>query len=87
MFDHTGNRITGESKPEIMATLNTEYGTGKNKADGFAKFGRKTKNIEQEIALAVAAEMREKERQIDAQKQERCFDTTNRLNYVKKDMT
>lgn len=49
-----------------MATMNHEYGTGKNKADGFAKAGRKTNKIEQEIAMAVAAEMREKERQFNA---------------------
>ena len=66
VFDHTGNRITGESRPEIMATMNHEYGTGKNKADGFAKAGRKTNNIEHEIAMAVAAEMREKERLFNA---------------------
>jgi len=65
IFDVTSDRITGESRPEIMATFNQEYGTGKNKADNFARMGRKTTNVEQEIAMKVAAEMKEKERQID----------------------
>lgn len=87
VFDVTSDRITGESRPEIMATFNQEYGTGKNKADNFPKMGRKTANIEQEIAQAVAAEMREKERQFEAQKEQRYFDTTNRATYDKKDLS
>jgi hypothetical protein len=87
VFDVTSDRITGESRPEIMATFNQEYGTGKNKADNFPKMGRKTANIEQEIAQAVAAEMREKERQFEAQKEQRYFDTTNRVTYDKKDLS
>lgn len=48
--------------------------------------GRKTAISEQEIAMAVAAEMREKERQFDAQKEQRFFETTNKATYDKKDL-
>ena len=49
MFDDTSVRIYGEAKPEIMTTNNTEYGVGRNKADGIAKVGRKTQNMEAAI--------------------------------------
>jgi predicted neutral ceramidase superfamily lipid hydrolase len=49
-----------------MSTNNHVYGTGRNKADYFPTMGRKTKNVEDEIAKKVAEEMRERERQIDA---------------------
>ena len=65
-FDNTSNRIYGESKPEIMSTHNHDYGTGKNKADTFPVMGRKTKNVEHEIALQVAQEMRERDQRIEA---------------------
>lgn len=42
MFDNTANRIYGESNQQLFTTNNTEYGTGKNKADGVARAGRKT---------------------------------------------
>ena len=61
VFDNTANRVYGESRPEIMTTNNLEYGTGKNSAAGIATIGRKTKNIEMEIARKVAEEMAEKE--------------------------
>lgn len=48
-FDNTSVRIYGEAKPEIMTTNNTEYGVGRNKADGIAKVGRKTTIMEKEI--------------------------------------
>lgn len=40
-FDNTANRIYGESRPEIMNTNNTEYGTGKNSTAAVARIGRK----------------------------------------------
>lgn len=49
--------------------------------------GRKTANVEQEIAMKVAAEMREKERQFEAQKEQRYFETTTGVTYDKKDLT
>jgi len=86
-FDNTYNRINGEPKPEIMTTNNHTYGTGKNKAESFPTMGKKTKIVEQEIARKVAEEMREKERQIDAQKEVRYFDTTHRGTFEPKDLT
>ena len=50
-FDDTAVRIYGEAKPEIMTTNNTEYGVARNKADGIAKVGRKTQNMEAAIEL------------------------------------
>jgi len=50
VFDNTANRIYGESRPEIMTTNNTEYGTAKNSTDGIARMGRKTDIMEREIA-------------------------------------
>ena len=60
VFDNTSNRIYGESKPEIMTTNNTEYGTAKNSTAGIARIGKKTDIMEREIALAVAKEMQER---------------------------
>ena len=48
-FDNTNQRIYGESNQQLMTTNNTEYGTGRNAADGVARIGRKTKRMEQEI--------------------------------------
>lgn len=87
VFDNTANRVYGESKQEIMSTNNTEYGTGKNKADTLATMGRKTKNIEYEIAMKVAEEMREKARREDEERQRRFFETTSGVTYEKKDLT
>ena len=52
-FDNTINRIYGESNQQLMTTNNTEYGTGKNKADGVAKIGRKNAKMEREIERQV----------------------------------
>jgi len=41
MFDNTQDRIYGEQNQQIMNTNNTEYGTGRSKADGVARIGRK----------------------------------------------
>ena len=60
VFDNTSNRIYGESKPEIMTTNNTEYGTAKSSTAGIARIGRKNDMMEREIAQAVAQEMKEK---------------------------
>ena len=57
-FDNTQARIYGESNQQIMNTNNTEYGTGKNKADGIARVGRKNQMMEREIERQVAEEMR-----------------------------
>ena len=57
VFDNTANRIYGESKPEIMTTNNTEYGTGKHSTAGIARAGKKNQMVEREIANAVAKEM------------------------------
>jgi len=57
VFDNTSNRIYGESKPEIMTTNNTEYGTAKSSTAGIARIGRKTDLMEREIAHQVAREM------------------------------
>lgn len=40
-----------------MKTNNTEYGTGKNKADLVTRVGRKTDLMEREIQRQVAQEM------------------------------
>ena len=53
MFDNTNNRIYGESNQQIMNTNNTEYGTGKSKADGIARIGRKNAQFEREIERQV----------------------------------
>ena len=52
-FDHTGNRIYGEPKPEIMTTNNTEYGTGKSSTAGITRVGRKNQMMEREIERQV----------------------------------
>jgi hypothetical protein len=49
--------------------------------------GRKTKNIEQEIAIKVAEEMRERERKAEALREQRFFETTSGSTYDKKDLT
>ena len=49
MFDNTQDRIYGEQQQQIMTTNNTEYGTGRAKADGVARVGRKTQQMEREI--------------------------------------
>lgn len=49
--------------------------------------GRKTKIIEQEIAMKVAEEMRERERLAEVKRQERFFDTTNGSTFTKQDLT
>jgi len=87
VFDNTSNRVYGESRPEIMATNNLEYGTGKNSADGIATIGRKTKNIEKEIAMKVAQEMAEKEARFEAKQKERYFDTTNGDTHTTQDLS
>lgn len=57
-FDITNQRIYGESNQQLMTTNNTEYGTGKNKADGVARIGRKNQRMEREIERQVMEEMR-----------------------------
>jgi hypothetical protein len=68
-------------------SFNQQYGTGKNKADSFATMGKKTRNIEQEIAMKVAEERRERERQAAALREQRFFETTTGTTYDKKDLT
>ena len=87
MFDNTNNRIYGESNQQLFGTNNTEYGTGKSKADGIARVGRKNQQMEREIERQVMQEMRERQQAIDARQEERYFDTTNRENLVAMDMT
>lgn len=87
VFDNTSDRVCGESRPEIMVSYNSQYGTGKNKAESFPTMGRKTKNIEQEIAIKVAEEMRERERKAEALREQRFFETTSGSTYDKKDLT
>ena len=87
MFDNTANRIYGESNQQLFNTNNTEYGTGKSKADGIARVGRKNQMMEREIERQVMQEMRERQQAIDARNEERYFDTTNRENLVAQDMT
>ena len=87
VFDNTANRIYGESKPEIMTTNNTEYGTAKHSTAGITRIGRKTDMMEREIAHAVAREMQERRDAIEAKKQERYFDTTNGENLTPQDLT
>ena len=76
-FDNTANRIYGESRPEIMTTNNTEYGTGKSSTAGIARIGRKNDMLEREIANSVAREMQEKRDALARKQNERYFDTTN----------
>ena len=59
-FDNTQNRIYGEQNQQLMTTNNTEYGTGKNTADGIARAGRKGNMMEREIERQVMAEMAER---------------------------
>lgn len=87
MFDNTNNRIYGESNQQIMNTNNTEYGTGKSKADGIARIGRKTAMQDREIERQVMEEMRERQKNIDDRQNDRYFDTTNRENLTAQDMT
>ena len=87
VFDNTANRIYGESKPEIMTTNNTEYGTAKHSTAGITRIGRKTDMMEREIANAVAKEMQERRDAIARKQQERYFDTTNAENLTPQDMT
>ena len=84
-FDNTTNRIYGESNQQLMTTNNTEYGTGKNKADGVAKIGRKNAKMEREIERQVMQEMRDRQAAIDARDQDRYFDTTNAENHYEMD--
>ena len=70
-----------------MTTNNTEYGTGRNAADGIARAGRKTQRMEREIERQVAEEMRQKKAALEAREQERYFDTTNAENFDTKDLT
>ena len=86
-FDNTNVRIYGEAKPEIMTTNNTEYGVGRNKADGIAKVGRKTTIMEKEIEAQVALEMQAKREEEARRNAERYFDTTGRETYTQQDMT
>jgi len=65
-FDNTSNRIYGESRPELMTTNNTEYGTAKNKADGVTRVGRKNQMMEREIERQVMLEMQERQDKLDA---------------------
>jgi hypothetical protein len=87
VFDSTSDRVCGESRQEILMSFNQQYGTGKNKADSFATMGKKTRNIEQEIAMKVAEERRERERQAAALREQRFFETTTGTTYDKKDLT
>ena len=87
MFDDTKNRIYGESKDQLMTTNNTEYGTGRNKADLITRAGRKNQNYEREIQRQVAAEMREREEVLAKKAQERYFDTTNKETFYEQDLT
>ena len=77
-FDKTSDRIYGESRPEIMKATNSEYGEAKNSADGIARIGRKTANMEREILRVVADEMKAREAEEEKRRQERYFDTTTK---------
>ena len=68
-----------------MTTNNTEYGTGKNKADGVARVGRKNQRMEREIERQVMEEMRQRQAGLDAKLEERYFDTTNAENFYEMD--
>ena len=65
MFDNTKNRIYGESNEQLMTTNNTEYGTGKNKADLVTRVGRKTDLMEREIQRQVAQEMQQRQEALE----------------------
>ena len=81
-FDNTSVRIYGEAKPEIMNTNNTEYGVGRNPADGIAKVGRKTQMLEKEIEAQVAQEMQARREEEARRNAERYFDTTGRETFT-----
>jgi len=57
-FDNTSNRIYGESNQQLFNTNNTEYGTGRSKADGIARVGRKNQMMERDIERQVMEEMK-----------------------------
>ena len=87
VFDSTANRIYGESRPEIMRPTCLDYGTGRNPADNIARSGRKTQNIEQQIAQQVAWEMKEKAEAEERERARRYFSTTNGSYHDDKDLT
>ena len=70
-----------------MNTNNAEYGVGKNKADGIAKIGRKTHNMEKEIERQVAQEMIELENAEKRRNEQRYFDTNSRETFCTQDMS
>ena len=86
-FDNTANRIYGESRPELMTTNNTEYGTSKNSTDGMTRIGRKNAQMEREIERQVQQEMLERRAANEARNEERYFDTTNQENLCTRDLT
>lgn len=59
--DNTTERIYGELKPQPMITQSGIVGSGYNPADDLPKVGRKTQNMEREIALKVAEEIKMRE--------------------------
>ena len=60
-----------------MRNTQLDYGTGKNPAENVARVGRKTQNLEREIANAVAKEMEERQAAEERERQRRYFSTTN----------
>lgn len=70
-----------------MTTNNTEYGTAKSSTAGMTRIGRKTENLEREIAGVVAKEMQERRDAQERKLQERYFDTTNKEFLYEQDMS
>ena len=85
--ERTSDRIYGESRPELMNTNNTEYGTGKNSTAGMTRIGRKNAMQEREIERQVMQEMAERHAAHEAKNEERYFDTTNQENLCGRDLT
>lgn len=58
--------------------ISESYGIGKsvNPVDALAKFGRKTLQMEQQIAMEVGKEIQEKERQDALKREQRYFETS-----------
>ena len=59
-----------------MYTENFYYGKNKNPADALPKVGQKYRNKEQEFQQAIAQEMKEKEEELERQRNTRYFETT-----------
>lgn len=77
VFDNTHDRIYAEKKDELMYSENYHYGRGVNPADALPRTGLKQKRMEQEMMALIASELKEKEDQLEAQRQTRRFDTTH----------